>query len=98
MRTDIDHVGVPAVAGGRAYVDGLDQKLDDTAASFRDAARKSRALNLQDRATFTITVQVLQSQVDQLISGVTGALASTSTPGELRTAYSNASGCAPFTG
>jgi hypothetical protein len=98
LRTDIDGVGAPAISGGKSYVDGLDHKLDDTAGSFRDAAQKSRDLNVEDRATFTITVQVLQSQVDQLISGVDGALANTSTPGELRTAYNNASGCAPFTG
>src|SRR6266542_2877009 len=98
LRTDIDDVGTPAIAGGQSYVDGLDRKLDDTTASFRDSAQKSRDLNVNDKATFTITVQVLQSQVDQLIGGVTGSLASTSTPGELRTAYNNASGCAPFTG
>ncbi len=98
LRTDIDDLGTPAIAGGQSYVDGLDRKLDDTTASFRDSAQKSRDLNVNDKATFTITVQVLQSQVDQLIGGVTGSLASTSTPGELRTAYNNASGCAPFTG
>jgi hypothetical protein len=98
LRSDLDGVGTPAIADGPSYVDGLDKRLDDTATSFRDSAQKSRDLNIADVATFAITVQVLQSQVDQLISGVTESLSSTTTPGELRTAYNNASGCAPFTG
>jgi hypothetical protein len=98
LRRDIDGIGAPAISAGPAYVASMDRRLDDTAASFRDSAQKSRAANVSDQATFTITLQVLQSQVDQLIGGVTGSLADSSTPTELRTAYNNASGCAPFTG
>jgi hypothetical protein len=98
LRTDVDGVGVPSIAAGQSYVDGLDKKLDDTAAAFSGSAQRARALDINNPATFEINTQVLQSQVDQQITGVTGALAGTNTPGELRTAYNNASECAPFTG
>ena len=98
LRSDVDSVGVPSIDAGQSYVDGLDKKLDDTAAAFSTSADKARALDPADQATFVINVQILQSQVDQQITGVTESLAGTNTPGELRTAYNNASGCAPFTG
>jgi hypothetical protein len=98
LRRDIDGIGAPAISAGPAYVAGLDRKLDGTADLFHNAVAQSRAANVADPAAFTNTVQVLQSQGDQLIAGVTGSLADPSTPSELRTAYNNSSGCAPFTG
>jgi hypothetical protein len=98
LRRDLDGIGAPAISNGPAYVAGLDRKLDGTVELFHGAAEKSRAADVADQTGFTITVQVLQSQGDQLIGGVTGSLADPSTPSELRTAYNNSSGCAPFTG
>jgi hypothetical protein len=98
LRSDVDSVGIPRIETGQSYVDGLGKKLDDTASAFGTSASRARALNPDNPATFEIDVQVLQSQADQQITGVTQALAGTNTPGELRTAYNNASGCAPFTG
>jgi hypothetical protein len=98
LRSDVDSVGVPAISSGQSYVDSLDRKVDDTANAFTTSAQKARALDIDTPATFEVNVQVLQSQVDQQISGVTESLAGTTTPGELRTAYNNASNCAPFTG
>jgi hypothetical protein len=98
LRSDVAAVGVPTISSGQSYVDGLTGKIDGTAAAFSASAGRARALDINNPATFEINVQVLQSQVDQQISGVSDALAGTNTPGELRTAYNNDSSCAPFTG
>jgi hypothetical protein len=98
LQHDLDSVGTPDVSDGSGYQATLDRRLSDTTSTLRDAARHSRGLQTRDRSGFAIAVQALQAQVDQTISGVTDSLASTATPAELRTAYSNTGNCAPFTG
>jgi len=98
LHRDVAEVGTPGVAAGGSYQHSLDVTLANTATRLRDAANRSHALPTTDRTAFAVAVQNLQAQVDQVISGVTDALASTSTPAELRTAYSNTADCAPFTG
>lgn len=98
LQHDVDAIGPPGISDGKGYQADLDRTLSDTTSALRGAANQSRGLDIHDRAGFSIAVQALQAQVNQTISGVTDSLASTSTPAELRTAYSNAGNCAPFTG
>ncbi|MBI1758200.1 MAG: SHOCT domain-containing protein [Actinobacteria bacterium] len=98
LRTEIAAAGTPAIEGGSAYAATLDGLLQRTISSLRDAAQRTHGLDPAARTSFDPAVQALQAQTDQVIGAVTDSLASTSAPAALRTAYSNTSSCAPFTG